>query len=220
MAFRHDIYTADDHEAVRGGVAAALASSEFVVTGEGATSDEVLALLATAVPDALVTDFAMPGVRFEDGLDYLEYVTTTYPTLPVVVLTMIRRPVVLQAMRDCGVRALVDKSEPLRVLPGALRRAVAGDTFISETFASLVDTLHVRVPKGAIIKSAKLSPSERAVLKLLGEGRNLREVADALERSFSTVSTLKQRAMAKVGLTNNSDLHDYIRHLDDTAGDA
>jgi two-component system capsular synthesis response regulator RcsB len=216
MAVRHHTYVADDHHAVRLGIQVALARSAFVVSAEADSMDAVAALLEQQVPDLLITDFSMPGERFGDGLGYLEHLHVHYPTLPVVVLTMVRRPVVLQAMLDCGVLALVDKGASLRLLPVAAGKALKGERYISEALTRLVEAPARRTGKGDLVQQARLSASERAVLELIGEGDTLTAIAETLDRSISTVSTLKTRAMTKLGLLNNADLLEFIRHQNTT----
>ena len=209
---RHDTYVADDHHAVRLGLRVALADSEFVVSAEADTMDAAAALLEQRVPDLLITDFSMPGERFGDGLDYLDHVHTHYPDLPVLVLTMLRRPVILQAMLDCGVLGLVDKSAGLRQLSLAAHKALRGERYVSEVLTTLVEAPARRASDGNLIQQARLSASERTVLDLIGEGDSLKSIAETLDRSISTVSTLKTRAMVKLGLTSNADLLEFIRH--------
>lgn len=210
MAFLQEIYVADDHEAVWLGVRVALASSEFSVIGQCRDHDEVLVRLAEHVPDALITDFAMPGHAFPDGLGYLQHLTHTYPGLPVMVLTMTRRPVLIQAMRDSGALAVVDKSASLRTLPALLRRIIAGHPYISPSFVALVDRALPRTDKRRLLGDAHLTSREKQVLSLLGKGHTLTEIGRMFGRSLSTVSTMKRRAMAKLGLSSTHDILDYI----------
>lgn len=217
---RYEVYLADDHEALRLGVSAILASSEFVITRQLATMDEVDDALAAGIPQVLVTDFSMPGERFEDGLQYLESICRRYPSLPVVVLTMTRRPVILQAMCDCGVLALVHKGDPLPELLVGMRKALAGQSYISRSFLARVDTLGGRPIKQRLVQQAMLSISEQIVLAMLAEGLSMTEIAQSLGRSFSTVSTLKQRAMIKLGIQDNLDLSEWIsRHMPSQRGE-
>ena len=216
MAARHDTYVADDHHAVCLGIRVALADSAFIVSAEADNMDAVAALLEQRLPDLLITDFSMPGERFGDGLSYLEHVHVHHPTLPVVVLTMVRRPVVLQAMLDCGVLGLVDKGASLSLLPLAAGKALKGERYISEALTRLVEAPAQRSGKNDLVQRAQLSASERAVLELIGEGDTLKAIAETLDRSISTVSTLKTRAMTKLGLLNNADLLEFIRHQNTT----
>ncbi len=216
MVVRHHTYVADDHHAVCLGIKVALAGSAFTVSAEAGSMDAVVALLEQRVPDLLITDFSMPGERFGDGLSYLEYVHAHYPTLPVVVLTMVRRPVVLQAMLDCGVLGVVDKGASLRLLPVAAGKALKGERYISEALTRLVEAPAQHAGKSDLVQRAQLSASERAVLELIGEGDTLKAIAETLDRSISTVSTLKTRAMTKLGLLNNADLLEFIRRQNAT----
>lgn len=218
VAFRHEIYLADDHEAVRIGVNSVLDGTEFVVVGQAATYDEVLALLGRAVPEALVTDLGMAGERFSDGVDFIRHLRDTYPDLPVLVLTMTRRPVLLDTLRRLGVHALIDKGSPLGSVPKALRHVLSGRAFVSESFAT--------GKEGAIGESPTpggtpaLSQAEAQIVRLFAQGMGINDIALALDKSVSTVSTYKRRAMKKIGVNSNHDLRDYVRGMHVADGDS
>src|SRR4051812_42365636 len=103
MPALREIYVADDHEAVRLGVTGTLTSNRYRVSAQCRDHDELWERLEDHVPDAVVTDYAMPGTMFEDGLGYLARLARAHPAMRILVLTAARRPVVLQAMRECGV---------------------------------------------------------------------------------------------------------------------
>jgi len=49
------------------------------------------------------------------------------------------------------------------------------------------------------------------VLRLLGSGLIVKEIAAKLHKSVSTISRQKGDAMLKLGLDNDADLFDYIK---------
>jgi two-component system capsular synthesis response regulator RcsB len=211
MAFLQEIYIADDHEAVWLGVRAALSFSEFKVVAQCRDHDEVAARLIQHVPDALILDFTMPGTAFPDGMGYLQQACNRYPSLPVMVLTMTRRPVLLQGMLDAGARALVDKSASLSALAEALRSIVAGGTYVSDSFVGLGEGEPGNPDEQRLVGYATLTHQERRVVSSLSDGNTLAETGRILGSSISTVSTLKRRAMLKLGMRSMHDLRDYWR---------
>src|SRR3990172_6287025 len=80
------IAVADDHAVVRSGLKQILSEqSDFTVTGEARSAEELLNLLSNRPVDVAVVDISMPG---RSGLDVLADIARTYPLVRVLVLSM------------------------------------------------------------------------------------------------------------------------------------
>jgi len=85
----------------------------------------------------------------------------------------------------------------------AVRKVVAGEKFISPHLAAAVAFM------GAAIKanpSAQMNARELEILRLLGRGSKIVEVADALGVSYKTVANTTSLLKQKLGARNHSDL--------------
>lgn len=206
------LVVADDHALVRLGVRAALAEHalRLQIVAEAADGDGLLAIMASAVRvDVVITDFAMTQDG-QDGLRLLRRLRTQYPDVGVVVLTMLNNPALLQTVMDLGISCIVSKRSLSGDLPLAIEQACKRRSFVSpdiKTMLSEGGTLPRRQDAG---EPAKLSPRESEVLRLIQSGMSLTEIARKLDRSIKTVSTQKQAAMAKLGVKNDAQLHDYL----------
>lgn len=198
---------ADDHPVVLMGTRAALEASDIQVIGEAANGDQLLDFLATRPCDVIVTDFSMPGGRHGDGLLLLDTIRRRYPRLPIVILTMANNTAVLQQMRSRGASCLCDKRAPLREVAVAVRHAVAGRSFISETIRQQFDEKCVEDP----LADVRLSAREIEVVRLYVGGMSITQIADRLNRSVKTVSRQKRDAMRKLGIDHDSRLSEYAR---------
>jgi|ERR1041385_4834896 DNA-binding NarL/FixJ family response regulator len=56
---------------------------------------------------------------------------------------------------------------------------------------------------------SRLSPREREVMRMMLEGKRLKEIAAVLEISVKTVTTHRARLMRKLGVTDNIGLYRY-----------
>lgn len=198
---------ADDHPVVLMGTRAALEAVGIEVIGEAANGDHLLDLLATRPCDVIVTDFSMPGGRHGDGLLLLDTIRRRYPRLPIVVLTMVTNTAVLQTMRARGASCLCDKRAPLREVAVAIRHAVAGRTFLSDTIRQQFDEYCV----ANTLADVRLSAREIEVVRLYVSGMSITQIADRLSRSVKTVSRQKRDAMRKLGIDHDSRLSEYAR---------
>ena len=203
------VLIADDHAAVLAGLSARLEAAHYLVVGAVRSSDEVMHALATTDTDALITDLVMPG---SDGIAYLTELINRYPGLPIVVLTMLRRPVVLQSVYRLGTISLVDKAASLDEVVQALRRAISKKRYVSKSLLELMGTMDLDQPT----QSAALSPREQQILRLLGEGKSVAQIALAMGTSPNTVSMQKSNMMRKLGMRNDIDLFDYLNLNSDT----
>jgi two-component system capsular synthesis response regulator RcsB len=199
---------ADDHPVVLMGARAALeAGGDIEVVGEAANGDRLVELLASLPCDVVVTDFSMPGGRHGDGLSLIDLIRRRYPRLPVVVLTMVNNPAVLQTMRSRGALGLCDKRAPLREVAVAVRYAAAGRAYMSDTIRRQFDTGGVQTTAD----SARLSAREIEVVRLYVGGMSISQIAEQLSRSVKTVSRQKRDAMRKLGIDHDSRLSEYAR---------
>ena len=198
---------ADDHPVVLMGARAALEAADIAVVGEAVNGDHLLDLIATRPCDVVVTDFSMPGGRHGDGLLLLDTIRRRYPRLPVVVLTMVTNTAVLQTMRSRGASCLCDKRAPLREVAVAVRHAVAGRLFLSETIRQQFDEHCVEDP----LADVRLSAREIEVVRLYVGGMSITQIAERLSRSVKTVSRQKRDAMRKLGIDHDSRLSEYAR---------
>lgn len=199
------VIISDDHPVVLMGLKAALQSygDRFRIVGEARSGKELFELLAREPCDLLITDFAMPSENpDEDGLAMLTRVREGLPRLPVLVLTMLSNPALVQSMLAAGVRGVVDKMAMTRELMLAIDMIKAGRVYLSERTRRQIEGGE---------ETGALSPREAEVVRFLAQGVTVSEIARRTERSVKTISQQKRDAMRKLGLESDKQLFDYAR---------
>ncbi|CAI1712086.1 Capsular synthesis regulator component B [Serratia ficaria] len=201
MAIR--VIIADDHPVFLLGLRAVLTNlpEEYLIVGEAHDVESLFALLASHPVDLLITDFSMPGGAAEDGVRMISRIRSGYPALPIVVITMIRDQRMLSLLAGYHVRAVLNKNS----LSDELAKGLAaggekGEPYFSEMFRG--------TPAGE-----HLSGKELEVLKLLGQGLSVNDIAGRLFRTKQTISAQKISAMKKLGLTNDAELYRFLDQL-------
>ena len=104
---------------------------------------------------------------------------------------------------ELGAQGYLSKGDDPRLFVKAVRKVMAGEKFISPQLAEAVTFA------GAAIKanpSAQMNPRELEILRLLGRGDKIVEVADALGISYKTVANTTSLLKQKLGAKNHSDL--------------
>lgn len=204
------IIIADDHPVVRLGTKGIINDSGFgTVIAEANGAAELIELLKTHPCDVLVTDYSMPGGTQADGLTMINMIRRHYPDLPVVMLSVANNVAILRMVVATGVRGVVDKASSLHELPDAILAVCRGQSYLSESLRKRIDTIGTHPMEEKDTRT--LSPKEVEVLRLLGAGQTVKEIALHLHKSVSTISRQKGDAMLKLGLKGDAELFDYLR---------
>ncbi|GAB4167411.1 MAG: response regulator transcription factor [Wenzhouxiangellaceae bacterium] len=199
------VLLADDHAIVREGLKRILAENPAIeLVGEAADGGEALGMARRLKPDVVVLDLSMPG---RSGIDVLADLKKTVAGVRVLVLSMHPEDqFAVRCLRDGADGYLTKESAPEKLL-GAIDRVWRGGKYVSPTLAEkLVLTLTQpddRPPH------ERLSDREMQVLIMIGQGRTVSEIADALCVSVKTVSTYRARVLEKMGMDNNAQLMKY-----------
>lgn len=200
------IAIADDHPVVRQGLRRIATEADGIaVTGEAATAAALFALLTTVAVDVVLLDVSMPGSAFVETLRALR---EGYPTVRVMVLSVHPEDQwALRALR-AGAAGYLTKDHSPEQLVEAIRRVARGGRYVSpalaEKLAASIDNSLAHAPH------ERLSDREFEVLRSLGSGMAVKDVAAQLSVSAKTVSTYRARLLEKMGLSSNADLVKYV----------
>jgi two-component system, NarL family, invasion response regulator UvrY len=200
------IAIADDHPIVREGLRRIVGEdASLTVTGEASTAPELFRLLTAAAVDVVLLDVSMPGSSFTDTLRDLRI---RFPSVKILVLSA--HPEDQWAMRalQAGAAGYLTKDHSPEQLVQAIHRVARGRKYVSETMAErlagMADDDMSRAPH------ERLTQREFEVLRALGSGMMVKDVAAQLRLSAKTVSTYRCRLLAKMGFTSNADLVKYV----------
>lgn len=177
------ILVIEDHALVREGLlrllAEALPEAEVRAVGSAEAASEHLDWA-----ERVLLDLSLPG---KPGLGFLAEIAESHPDLPVVILTAYDEPAFRARARQLGASGFLSKNAPPERLVEALR-----------------GLLPVQGPA-----HERLSPTEREVLMLLGQGLSTAEIAERLGIDEKTVYTHRRHVMFKLGLKNAQELLRY-----------
>ena len=197
---------ADDHPIVREGLRR-IASEDpsITVVGEAPTGSHLLRLLGAAAVDVVLLDVSMPGATFVETLRFLR---ERHPSVKVLVLSAHPEDQWATRALQGGAAGYLTKDHSPEQLVNAIRRVARGGKYVSESMAeklaSMVDISMTRAPH------ERLSDREFEVLRALGSGMMVKEVATQLRLSAKTVSTYRTRLLEKMGLKSKADLVRYV----------
>ena len=170
------VVIADDHLPVLASVGAAVAATGAKVVAQARSPDELFDALGEHDCDLLVCDYAMPIDEQVDGVEMFDAVRKRWPLLPVIVLTSMSNGVLLRALRELGVRALVDKTAPLQELAGTIGTVLHGDTVASPVFAEAIAARDAQLDDAAL-NDATL---KNEIARMFERGRSRESIAALL----------------------------------------
>jgi two-component system invasion response regulator UvrY len=199
------VLVVDDHPIVRAGLRRIAEDDRgMTVTAEATNGDAALVALRQHPADVVLLDVSMPGSPFTETLRRLR---EEHPSVRILVLSAHPEDQwAVRALRG-GASGYLTKDHSPEQLLDAIRRVYRGGRYVSPTLA---DRLAAQLGQNFIgAPHEQLSDREFDVLRGLGAGRTVKEIAGALGLSPKTVSTYRTRLMEKMQFANNADLVRY-----------
>jgi DNA-binding NarL/FixJ family response regulator len=191
------VFLVDDHEVVRRGLADLLSGDpELSVVGEAGTVAEALARIPAARPDVAVLDVRLPD---GNGIDLCRDLLAAHDELRCLILTSFTDE---QSMLDAilaGASGYVVKDIRGMELAQAIKAVGSGKSLLdNRAAAALMAKLRQDTDEDSRLND--LSPTERTLLDLLGEGLTNREIGQRMFLAEKTVKNYVSRLLAKLGL--------------------
>ncbi|PIM69093.1 DNA-binding response regulator [Streptomyces sp. JV178] len=212
------VFLLDDHEVVRRGLADLLDSEpDISVIGDAGTVEQALVRGPALRPDVAVLDVRLPD---GDGISVCRELRSRMPGLRCLMLTSFDDEEALLDAIMAGASGYVLKQIKGSDLVSAVRTVASGQSMLDPaTTARLMRSLRAEPAPGPS-ELATLSPRERDILALIGEGLTNREIGKRLYLSEKTVKNHISRLLAKLGVQRRVQAAVLATHLDQpTPGD-
>lgn len=194
------ILIVDDHPLLRRGVRDVITENPpYRIVGEAADGDEAMRLVADLKPDIGILDIDMPRLN---GLEMLRRIRQLPFPLKPIILTMYKEQDVFDAAMDLGARAYVVKDNAANDIMAAIEKVVQGGIFLSPVMREAGQRRSDHVQELLLNKPQieTLTPSERRILKLIGEDYTSKEIANSLNLSVRTVDNHRLNICRKLNL--------------------
>jgi len=194
------VIIADDHQLVVAGLQSLLGSEcEVVATANDGAS--LLSDVRRLSPDMVLLDVSMPPYK---GLDLIREVRRIDPGIGIVIVTMNDDTDVAAAAFRAGATAYVLKNSAASELVDAVHLVSERQPYVTPLVA------------GGIIKSLMkpvdidtdhpLTRRQREVLRLLAEGKSMKEIAHIMDLTVRTVAFHKYRMMKQLNIKTSAEL--------------
>ncbi|UFU07852.1 response regulator [Ruania halotolerans] len=190
----------DDHEIVRRGIAGVIdTAADLTVVAEAASVAEARRRGALTRPDLLLVDLQLPDGT---GLDVIRAIRAEVPQVRAVVLTSFGDEDARAAALESGAHAFVLKTVRGTEIVEVVRAVAAGRTLLREGLARPVGSEDD--------PTAALTPTERRIVALIGDGLSNREIAESLGVAEKTVKNHVTSLLAKMGLQRRTQVAAWV----------
>jgi DNA-binding NarL/FixJ family response regulator len=201
MKRRTKVLLADDHAIVAEGLATLLKDHFDLLetVGDGSALIDAARKLR---PDVIVTDIAMPVLS---GLEALRRLKAMRSEAKVIFLTMHADAQLATEAFRAGASGYVLKQSAGEELIAAIQEVLKGRTYLTPLITkNVIANLTESTPP-----TVKLTPRQREVLRLIADGRRMKEIGAILELSTRTVESHKYEMMRALGVQSTAELVRY-----------
>ena len=199
------IMLVDDHPIVRRGVSEILARAFPQATiQEVGSGTDALGLARSQPWDIVILDLTLPD---GSGIDVLKRIREMQSRLPVLILSMHAADQFARRAIAAGASGYLTKDTADEELVTAVTRLMRGGKYFGpQVLERVVAGLY---PDHNERPHERLSDREYQVLRMIGSGKTVSEIAAALVLSVKTVSTYRARLLEKMGMSSNAELTRY-----------
>ena len=182
------------------------------MVGEAADAAQAVALARQVRPDVVLMDIGMNGMS---SFEATRQIRKERPETRVVFLSMYDDDEYLAECMEVGGDGYLLKESPADQLLTAMREVYRGGSYLSARLLTRLvadfrthgrEALHEGLCRTRI---GNLTKREHEILKMLAEGKSVKEIASGFELSVKTVEAHKFNLMRKLDIHNKAQLVQY-----------
>ncbi|WP_040313274.1 response regulator [Gleimia coleocanis] len=191
----------DDHEIVRRGIAEIVDRADGLeVVAEAGSVTDAIRRAELVVPDVMLVDLQLPDGT---GIDIMRRLRETKPSIKPIVLTSFDDDSALAEALEAGALAYVLKTVHGAEITEVIRAIADGRVLLDERTVTRRKADHGD-------PTADLTPAERKVLNLIGDGLSNREIGEKLGVAEKTVKNHITSLLAKMGLQRRTQVAAWV----------
>lgn len=204
---RPRVLLADDHSLMLAGLHK-LVEETCEVVGTVKDGRALVEAAQRLEPDLILLDIVMPLLN---GIDAARQIKKVCPKTKLIFITMQTSPTYATEALEAGASGYLLKHSAPMELPLAIDAALQGQQFLTPLIAKPVLSLALKPERRPVVKGsvAALTPRQREVLQLIGEGKGTKEIATVLNVSLKTIDFHKTHLMQQLNIHSTAELMRY-----------
>jgi DNA-binding NarL/FixJ family response regulator len=198
----------DDHPLFRQGLASVIGNvRRYKVVAEATTITQALSLLDSIEVDVALVDISL---QQENGLELVKTLKTTHPEISCIVVSMYDEIIYASSALKAGAKGYVMKQEAASSLLDAIEVVLKGKLYLSKDMRErMLDTMLLGDSREEIDPVKLLSIREMEVLRLLGQGFGVSEIAQNLNLSVKTINVYRDNIRHKLSINDAGSLRRF-----------
>ena len=197
------IAIAEDHQALMDGIHLLLKYKEEIsIIGMCNDGEELLNIVRNKQPNVVLTDIKMPKM---DGISATKIIKKEFPHIRIIAFSMFDQEEAIHQMIEAGASGYLLKNSPLEEVLNAIKSVANGTTY----FDSSIDRTLLDPESKKTKAKPLLSKSENEILKLIGQGKSSREIANIRFTAISTVEKHRKNMIFKLEFSGKGELLRY-----------
>jgi len=194
------ILVVDDHPIVRAGCRQLIQQIPTAKVVEAETGEDGYRLFQEIYPDMVLLDITLPGIG---GLEVLRKMRANRENAKVLMFSMHEDPVFASRAMQAGAKGYITKNNAADHLVEAVEKVLAGKNYLSPDTAQQLAMLNVGAGTSVL---GDLSRRELEILRLLGDGKSMTEIAGVLGISYKTVANNLTQIKSKLDISKTAEL--------------
>ncbi len=189
----------DDHAIMRAGLRRLLEAEPGTRVLDVSGGEEALAIARTERPTLILLDLNLPDIS---GFEVLRRLLLEDRMARIVICSMHTDALHAARALRAGARGYISKSAGVEELLTAVRRVAGGGRYVEQEIAQELSLWNPEAEDPL----SRLSTRDLEILRLLGEGKSLTEIAALLGIAYKTVANVCSQIKSKLGLERTADL--------------
>jgi DNA-binding NarL/FixJ family response regulator len=194
------ILIVDDHAIVVSGCRALLAAEPDIEMLEASDAESGEQVFLAEAPDVCILDINLPGVS---GFELARRMLAHAANARIIMFSMNDDPVFAVRAIETGAKGYVSKSGDPHDLVEAIREVGKGGVYLPSSIARSIAFAGRSLANGPL---SKLTTREIEILRLLGAGKSLTEIAWMIQVSYKTIANTCSTMRQKLGVRSSAEL--------------
>lgn len=200
MGAKISVLLADDHALIRGGLRQVIEKQNDYDIVEADNGEDALRIIREKKTGVAILDIEMPELT---GFEVAQRVHDEGISIDIIFLTMFKDESLFNKAMDIGVKGYVLKENTVSEILQCLKTVIKGKYYLSPAISEFLVRRNNKLASPASDKDGinLLTPSEKAILKMVSDMKTNQEIADDLNISIKTVQNHRNNICNKLDIS-------------------
>ena len=193
------LVVADDHPLLLSGLVGQLKDYNYTILATAENGAKALNRIMELKPEIAILDEEMPMLT---GFEVIQKCKEQQVETKFIILTSHKEKAFIYKAKKLNISGYIIKDEPFSEIHNCIQSVSKGTPYFSSNFNSVLE--NEVMPQ--LQKMKLLSPSERTIVRLVGQGKSSKEISELLSLSPRTIEKHRSNIIAKLNLIAEKDI--------------